>query len=463
MSFLKPSSVLLAERQYAKVCLFDALLLEAPDDGFGTEMDTGEAAAKVKYDAAKAALVDWDANMAKKAAFEKELARLRSTGMGEERARKQLRTDTRFAYNVPLAAKQRKTLEDELDRAESLYAAYNPQERGYRRNRSDAPKRAADKKFPPAGKKALQSLDDISFLTWHPWPKELKKAGISYGSKVAGNDVEQSSLGTGPGEEWLAYVFGAQMQGGGVSYDLVMPDGSAWEVKQLLSQSNLIRPGTEGRKAFEKAKTRLSSVLKQIESFVSVTNRLKLTDAMSQDAKSQFEMVESFINNEYEMFVEKGEVSKERFIDLRATLLTLGKLKDELKAMGSGAADAHGTQTVGLNDKNIPVDKPTYIDVAKRVEKATSRDDVLSDVEEVDIAVSTLKDPAFADPRGFFNEWSSSIRVENVFSQVDGIIVVNPNGFMVIPKDQFRNTIKFNIISQNIPRFSLSVFGSGPK
>lgn len=447
------------EGEAAKRYLFESLLNE---DGVGTEFDKAEEEAKSAYEAAKAALDRWTQNKEKKGAYDAAFSKLRAKGYGEDRARAELLKDPRYAYNTVLNAKKRETLEAELDKAEARYASYNPEVRGYRRTKKFGAKTIADKQMPKkTAKRSILDITKTSFMTWHKWPAQIKKTNLSYGSKSAGEDVEQAALGTGPGEEWIAHIFGGQVQGGGVSFDVVMPDGSAWEIKQLLRSSDTIRPGTEGRQAFEGAKNHLNAIVKQIKNFTKVATKIGLADRLGSDDKKKLEFVKTFIDDEAEMILGKGEVSKERFIDLRSVLITLSKLK-ALNAESLGEKGSSPELTVGLNDKQIAVDRPTFIDVAKRVEKATKREDILSQFEELDIALATLKDAAFDDPRSFFNEWFSSIKIDRVFSQVDGVIIVNPQGFMIVPKDQLQTTIKFDKITQGQPRFVLSNFGAGP-
>lgn len=446
----------------AKRVLFESLLNE-DSEGVGSEFDKSEADALAVYNAAKASLQAWDDNRKKKDAYDGEMIRLRKGGMGEEKARKLLRTQDKYNFSVPLAAKRRETLETEVDKAEERYAAFNPEVRSYRRNKKGGARSTADKQLPPDDKKGILDINNVKFLTWHRWPVQVRKTKLQYGSKSAGEDGGQADSGVGPGEDWLAYVFGGQVQGGGVSYDIVMPDGSAWEVKQLLSKAETIRPGTEGRKAFEGAKRRLNGVMQQIKNFVTVADRVKLRDGLSPDQVKKLDFVQSFIEDDYEMIVGKGEISKERFIDLRSVLFTIKKLREDMNGPDVPDDPKNPTRTtVSLNDKVVNVSKPTFIDVAKKIEKDTGREDIMSDFEEFEIALATLKDSAFSDPRAFLNEWFNSIKIDNVFSQVDGVFIVNPRGFMIVPKSQLRSAMKFEKVTQMQPRFVLSIFGGGP-
>lgn len=465
-SYLRKSVRAQLVEDVIKSSRFDALLAEATGDGttgVGAEFERAEEEARVKYAEAKAALAAWDENNAKKAAFDAAFAQLRKQGIGEEKARKQLKSQPEYDYNPSLAAKRRETLEQLLDKAEARYAAYNPEVRGYRRERrgGSGARTTDDKQLPSKDKKGVLDINKISFMKWHAWPAQVKRTKLSYGSKAAGDDNEQAAMGTGPGEEWLAYVFGGQVQGGSVSYDVVMTDGSAWEVKQLLSKSETIRPGTEGLKAFEHSKRRLNSVMQQLKNFTVVCDKVKLSDTLTPDDAKKLEFVKSFVEDEYEMIVSKGEVSKGKFIDLRSVLTIVSNIKNRIDPDKKDVAQPD--TRVALNDKETRVDKSTFIDVAKRVKKATGREDILTDFEEIDIAMATLKDKAFDDPRAFFNEWFQSIKIDNVFSQVDGVFIVNPQGFMAIPRDQLANALKFEKVTQGRPRFILATFGSGPQ
>lgn len=438
--------------------LIRQIIKEASGDD---EFEKGELDAKAQYEKAQADLAAWDANIAKKEAFDSEFKKLRSQKVSIEKAKKQLKGKKEFNYSVPLASKKRSTLELTLKKAESKYAAYNPEIRDYEREMRGGSRSLADKQLPPKGKRALLDIKKTPYLKWISWPAKIKQSKLAYGSKAAG-DGEQADVGTGPGEDWLAYIFGGQVQGGGVSYDVITPDGNAWEVKQLLTKSETIRPGTEGLKAYEGSRDRMVTIMKQLKDFIRVSRKLQLGKRLDSTSKKRLNYVESFVDEQYGMIVDKGEISKERFIDLRSTLITVQNFKLSVDPDKGKKPNSKLKTTVGLNNKKIPVDKSTFIDVAKRVEKSTGRDDILNNIEELDIALATLTDSAFSDPKRFFNDWFSSIKIDNVFSQVDGVIIVHPKGFLIIPRDQLRSVMKFEKVTQGKPRFSLTIFGSGP-
>lgn len=436
--------------QYSKRCLFESLISEDDSDNdVNANFDVLEKLAKEKYEAAKAAIDAYDENLKRKTAFDKELARLRSNGMGEDRARKQLRTNPDYAYSPALIASKRENLEQELEKTEIKYSAFSPEIRGFTRTKKGSSRSSAKIEKPDLQTKVIIDINNIQYLKWHSWPIKVIKGKIPYGTKNS-----DSEGGVGPGENWVAITFGGKIQGGSVSYDVVLKDDSKWEVKQLLTKSETVRPGTEGLKAFEDARERLENIMHELQEFCNSYDKSSLKDFLNKEQISKFEFIKSFIEDEFEMIVSKGEISKERFIDLRTCLITCSQLRSDLHA-----SVKNKTKTVvGLNDKNINVDKTTFVDIAKQLEKATNRDDILTDINEIDIVFSSLKDSAFTDVKKFFNEWFNSVKVSNVFSQVDGLIIVNPNQFMVIPKEHFNNTLKFDKVTQGKPRFLLTIF-----
>ena len=433
-----------------KNLLFENMLIEA-EETMGAQFERDEETSKQNYEEKKNALVLWDENNHKKQAFNIEAKRLGLSPTGD--AARRLKLNPKFNYNAILASKQKDSLLKDLDKAEAHYASYNPQIRGYRRERKQYIKKALNRKL-PSKKHSQMNINTIPGLKWIDWPKDIKNCGFSYGSKASVNDHETAS-GVGPGEEWLGWVFGAEVQGGTVSYDLITQDGLSWEVKQLLKPSDLIRPGTEGLKAFDDARVRLNKIMIQIKEFVIIAKKIKLGSMLSDEDHKRLDYLSDFTSDQFEMIVTKGEISKERLIDLRAALYAINKIK-----LNVGENKNNKLKTsVSLNRKTYVVDKPTFIDVAKKIEKSTNNSSVLNDIEEVDIAMTTLRDKAFDDPKKFFNEWFESIKISHVFSQIDGgVFIVNPKSFMMIPIDSAQAVIKFDSVSQGKPKFKLTIF-----
>ena len=425
--------------------------------GAGEELDAAENAAKERYEAAQADLVNWDTNEEKRQAF---LAKATELGVTPDTARKRLKNNPRYNYDPKVSQKKRQTLLASLDKARDEYGAYEPSITGYKRQSSGGAKTAADKEMPEEGTHAFADVNDLKPLKWYSWSDPRWRSPVSkiaYGSSKEKSGEEQT--GTGPGELRLATIFGGKMQGGGVSFDVVTPDGQQWEVKALETASTLIRPGTEGAAAYDRPRKRLDGIMKQMKNFNVLVKKLNLIDGAEASDASVIEFVDQFILTEYEMVVGKGEVSKDRIRALRAVLKTLATLRQKWTSqMGKAASNK---TSVSLNDKKINVDKSTFIDIAKKLEKATGNKDVLSDFEERELALSALKDTAFDKPSTFFNEWYESIDVNRVFAQVDGVFIVNSMGFVKVPKSMFRRSFKFDSVSQGKPKFSFVDYGSG--
>lgn len=436
------------------------MLREAGEDvRSGEALEAEEREAKAAFERAKAALDRWDAENNKKIMLTNKANEL-GVKLGDNKATKQLRSQPQFNYDVKLLQTKRETLVNALEKARNEYGAYEPSAVGYKLTSTGGSKTPADMQRPDPSTKVFMPIEQVKPLRWYAWndPRWSKAIkGVAFGSSKEKSGEEQS--GTGPGEERLARILGGKVQGGAVSFDVVTPDDRRWEVKALESSSTLIRPGTEGRAAFDRPKKQLDSIIKQINNFVIVAKKLgHETLALDDDDLRVMAYAESFVDTELSMFA-KGEVPPERFKTLRAVLKALSSLKARWLAEGAGK---NVNTTVGLADKKINVDKPTFIDVAKRVQKSKPDVDVLSSFEERELALATLKNAAFNDPKAFFNEWFESVDINRVFSQVDGVFIVSPTGFNMVPKPLFRKAFRFRTISQNMPRFKFVYYDGSP-
>jgi len=368
-----------------------------------------------------------------------------------------LKSDPLYNFDVKIVQSKRPTLEKELAKVEAEYAAYDPAVTGYKVDAEDA-RAPAQAQLPEKGTQSFAKIKSIKPLQWYEWADPRWKTAIksiAYGSSKEKSGEEQS--GTGPGEKRLAQIFGGKMQGGGVSFDVVTPDGLRWEVKALDTKSALIRPGTEGLAAYEQPKQHLDRVMKQLKNFTAVVAKAGLEDYATPEEIKAFNYISSFVEGEYEMIVGKGEISGERVKTLRAVLRVTQALKSGWESQG--AEDDIDT-TVGLANKEVEVDKNTYIDVAKKVQKAVPSANVLDGLEQRELALATLKDHAFDDPGAFLDEWYDSIDVNRVFEQVDGVFIVSQTGFNMVPKSFFKRAFKFKKVSQGKPKFEFVYYTS---
>jgi hypothetical protein len=433
------------------------MLREAIDDaGAGAALEAEELAAKVAYEKAKVDLEKWDVENAKRTALMQKAAAV-GIKIGDNKASRELRQQPEFNYDAKVLQTKRSSLEDKLEKAQEEYGTYAPSAVGFKRVATGGSRTTADAQKPDPNARVYMSIDQVKPLQWYDWndPRWARTVGkIAYGSSKEKSGEE--AAGTGPGEERLAVIFGGKVQGGGVSFDVVTPDGRRWEVKALDTASTLIRPGTEGRAAFERPRVRLERIIKQLRNFSIVAGKLghELL-ATSKNDVALLKYVEGFVSDELPM-LSKGEIPSDRFRSLRAVLKSLAELRNRWN--GGNQAKQVNT-TIGLANQKIDVDKPTFIDVAKRVQRAKPDIDVLSNFEERELALASLKDDAFEHPDNFFNEWFDSIDVMKVFEQVDGVFIVNQTGFIMVPKPLFKKAFRFKRVSQGVPRFGFMYYG----
>jgi len=426
-------------RKIIRDILSERVLHEKDENTYtpGVKFDTLEKAAKESYEAAVAQLDVWNktSNAITKWDADPRGPKAKIDALGPKPKFPQGMSGTSGA-----------SLKKALEKAQNNYSEYNPEFKNYEYSKSSSDEKY-EKIMPDKNKKSYLDINDVKAGEWTPWPLAIKKSKLNFGSMKTG----EAARSKGPGEDWLEYIFGGASQGASVPFDLVMPDGSVWEIKALENPSEAIRPGVEGRKEYAIAKNRMNAIMKQMGNFIITAKTpgfFEKEDFSEVDVKI-INFVQVFIEDNYDLIVDKGEISRERTIALRGVLNSLGKF---IIYHGKKNDDPHIKTTVSLNDKKVNVDKPTFIDIAKKLEKATGDKTILTGFEKFDILISTLKDPAFANATEFINSWFNSININKVFEQVDGVIIVNTRGFMKIPRNKF-NMIQFSHVSQGMPRF----------
>lgn len=433
------------------------VLYEEDAGGLGRSLAASEEAAKKKYEAAKQALEAWSKNAEAKKKLEDLAAEAGATGKA---AKKRLiaaaiAKDPDLNYDPAVLRKSKEKLQDELDKATEEYGEYDPSVVSYslRRKKVNEPEESEEDTSAPAKagkrpawtKKYKWDGGDAYAMKWTSWPATIKQdSGVGFGKQSEGGEA----MGTGPGERWLAYIFNGKVAGGSVSYDVLI-GGMKCESKELDSSSSLVRPGTEGLAAYEKARDRLSAVLTQIKNFVTNLDELgkDIEEIASAQDMAKINLVKSFVEEEYENMAGKGEISRARFVAFRRALKTLIALKKDHKT------EEKIKPQIVINKRPISVSRPTFIDVAKTIEREVETD-VLKDFEKWDVILNVLKDDAFSDPDKFLDAWSSSVSVEEVFRQTDGVFIVNQEkGFFWVPKSNIKDALQFSVVSQGKPKF----------
>lgn len=413
------------------------------------EFAAEEAALASELKAAEDRLVIWDAEKKKENAL---IAKAKQLGVSTNTAKKRY-PELAFKYS----AKSRESLVKDVENAREKYGQFEPAAVGYRKSKKEDSIKAVDDSQPTKTKSALLDWDPVTFSgQWTKWPKNIAKySKVGFGKQIKGEETRGEAMGTGPGERWLAVIFGGKIMGGSVSYDVEIPDGTKCEVKELEQASSLIRPGTEGTAAVEAARVKLSTVMLQISDFLESFNAQKsvLIASMSDQDKQIIKYVKAFVDENYENIVSKGEISRGRIAELRSAM----KAIKVLKTAHSTSADVKPEVT--LNKKTVTVRRPVFIDIAKKVEKEAPEADILSDFETWDVVMNALKDEAFTDFEKFIDNWYSTTKASEVFRKVDGVFVVNLQlGFYWVPRAKLNAMFKFEKISQGKPKFSFAGF-----
>lgn len=410
----------------------------------GTELAAREEAAKQEYEAAKANLDAW-------ILVKNERDELSKSGKKSKTPLPKFPAGT--------GASSLGALQKELDKALVAYAKYNPDIADYQYEPPAGAEEVVEEEPPTKGKKAKPMLEWDSgayAMKWTPWPKSVeKKSGTGFGKQkksAEGETIRGEVMGTGPGERWLSHIFGGGVAGGSVSFDVKLPDGSKCEVKELGSSSALVRPGTHGMAAYEKARDRLAEVMSQMKSFATAIEEAEtdsgFTSMLKPIEQKIISFTKNFIDEEYDMMVSKGEISNDRLATFRKALIALQKLK----AYHTNADVIKPAVT--LNKKTVKVSQPAFVDIAKTIKRDVPDSDVLSDFETWEVVLGALKDSAFVDPTKFLDEWSSLVDPEEVFKDTDGLFIVNETkGFYWIPKSEIKSALRFEVVSQGKPKF----------
>lgn len=353
----------------------------------------------------------------------------------------------------PLGTSERtseKTLRGKLSDAMKKYASYEP-------SAEDFSYVAKEKKQPDDDDETgyegiLEWVPEVYANKWTKWPEALQSSNIKFGSgsQSKENKKEKSRYsegGVGRGERWLAYLFGAKVMGQSKSYDLVMPDGSKYEVKELDAGSSTIRPGTKGIEAYEAARLDIAQVINEIQEFLNLVD-LKTEDLksiLSKEDEKKIKYVQNFLNDEYSSFA-RGEISLERLKLLRNVLKIIKSLIDE--HVGSKESLR---SSIAIGDASFSVPEKIMIRIAKVLEKELGAS-IIKNVNVWSLVLSPLKSRAFEDYSGYFKTWQSKIKVASIFSGTDGLFIVNENkGFYWIPIGDIDNHLKFARISQGLP------------
>lgn len=425
--------------------------------GVGSSFVAAEKAAKEELDAAEAAVQEWERENEKKAAF-MSWAMANKVKPDSAAAQKEKKANPgKYSWDPKIVQKAEKTLRADVDKARKQYIRFNPltadlpPESMPKRVRSAGPEgKAPDPKKKSYAK--LSDIKDLQFNSWNDprWARAIKDVQVGF-KKTSGGDNAGH-----PGEDRLAVIFGAERQGDTVSFDLLDKEGMRWEVKGLEQASSKIRPGIMGATVFAKAASNILAVCRQMQKFVREIKEIGVDTVCTTDQQKKMVLIiERTMANELPQVASK-EISVER---LEKVLLAL-RATAYLKTAWEKEIDQQMGDKVKLADKDIDVDRRSYIDIARRLSGKPGSEGLLEAIDARERCLYRLYDKeAFDSPVDWMDNWAASVDVRKVFADVDGVIIVRPEGFFKVSRKNFTKVFIFKGSSQDVPRFGFEPEG----
>lgn len=236
--------------------------------------------------------------------------------------------------------------------------------------------------------------------------------------------------GVGNGEEALLDELGGSLMGYSASWDITDKNGLKWEVKEPGS-SGIIRLCTSGRLPAGKVMSIVEPMCQQLLHAISQYHE-DFVLLMQRDLPFD---IESFIDEDVPLLL-RGEITKNRYSRLNEIASAIEKMKQDTKSF----------HHVTLDNFNFKVDSIIFAKIAAII----GSDDLYIDSKSGMLA--SLQHPAFDNGKIIENTWNS-ITPAIVFPDVDGVIVVSPDGFCPIVREKFDFSFVFNGISQAVPKF----------
>lgn len=266
---------------------------------------------------------------------------------------------------------------------------------------------------------------------------------------------EPKTAGVGPGEDRLAWEFGAEVQGGSVSYDLVL-NGTKIEVKAPDGEKT-IRPGTKGLRAISDIKYELDSALRQLKVAMKKYREIQDTLEISHEDKEALEDVMAFVVNDVDGIL-GGEMGKDKIMrDQKAIKqhksLALWDVLHIIHDIMNDNPAPMSTRDIEIGGKKRSVDMGTYARLAAQL----GIDEKEADLSQHDVLRGLLTHKAFTNPKEFMRDFFVAIDPNIVFAGTDGMFLVNSKQYMYIPANEYTSVLKFIRITQGKPKFKVVV------
>lgn len=253
--------------------------------------------------------------------------------------------------------------------------------------------------------------------------------GTQYKWHESTTPFKSSKSGVGNGEELLVEMIGGQLMGYTASWDITDATGMKWEVKE--PTGGMIRLCTSGREA----SGRIMSVVEQSVNQLIMANMMYGDDLQLLLVGGITFDFDEFIEDDASLLL-RGEIPPARFYRLMQVLGVIAK-------HSSSNRQFHHISLDGIAKK---VDEVTFAKIVDLI----GADDIYVDAKSGVLA--KLQHPAFRDPTVLQDAWDS-VTAGVVFPDVDGLILVNSWGFRPVFRDQFDEQLRFNRVSQMVPKF----------
>jgi hypothetical protein len=291
--------------------------------------------------------------------------------------------------------------------------------------------------------------------------------------------------GVGPGEDRLAEILAGVVQGQAKSYDLEIPASpdakkprppwlaadkdnpfaGKWEIKAP-DKAGTIRPGTEGIRAFGPLNKALRNAFDDLDDFIALGDMENL--AANSGVEEEYKQIRKFIQGNIASkagqekgevltnsdLISRGEITDKRFKQIISVFEVVGEL---IRKMGGDSI-----QTVTIDGKQYEVTPTTMVRISKLLGiDEVEIDERLGDTAQASKALTILNSPAFLNVEELKSAWNEVDDSAGVFDLDGGIILVNHDGFLMIPKSKIASEVKFSRVTQGKPRFKVPMKGHG--
>lgn len=438
-----------------RIVLKDLLRALLVEKGIGDATMTSIVDRMSEYEAAKKEYQAWATEQEK---HQRAVELAKKWGIDSSNAAKMLK----LRRNNPEHDYDPKLLKKEKQVKDRLVAAHKAARPEYNTDVGDLPfsvdaeaepeiERQSKGRLPPNEKEVFLSPSEMRPLQTYKW-SDFVYINLP---PIGGFDDDVGPKGSHPGEERLAKIFGAERQGDNVPFDLVDKDGKKWEVKGLLRPTSVLRPGMVGAHAVRVPIDRMIKVIVEIEAFVDAIeagNPINVCDTNEQ--MRRYVALAKFIKRE-KKDIERKEISSSRFEAITLALENVAALRKSWSY--ESIKTLTGKLTHGEKDLEIP-----RLKLIKMLRMLASSDDddgtaaeLLATYGPRELALAELETKAAYDsPWDWMNAWDASIDVDNVFAEVDGLMIVTPEGFIMVPRSLFRDVLELKTLNQDRPRYA---------